>query len=302
MDNTMDANAADPCLYESVNNADSHLDVELDWHSEPEILYFKSGHYRIYLDMEEIEINDECFCIVNAGVLHKIESLDGKGIEYSLPFRLSALRFSEEDTVQQKLIGPLISGELCFPPFINVSDIGFLSLLRPLNDCIRRFRDFGQKSGSIAASVRYTLTDAADQLLFKADLLHVIGLLESYGMIREPADAEEDRQVKVIKDSIMYIREHYSEKLYIHDLSDLTGLNEQYFIRFFGSAVGASPLEYINRYRVGKAQEMLHESDLHVYEIAESCGFHNIGNFIKIFHSITGVTPHKFRKQLGLKD
>ena len=97
-------------------------------------------------------------------------------------------------------------------------------------------------------------------------------------------------------------RAHSPEEIYVRNLSELTGLNEQYFIRFFGSVTGESPLDYINAYRVEQAARLLKDSDTHVYEIAEQCGFHNIGNFIKIFRSFMGQTPHKYRKQFGRED
>jgi AraC-like DNA-binding protein len=168
---------------------------------------------------------------------------------------------------------------------------------------VRRYREFGKKSSTDSVSVRkYELDSVADQLMIKADLLHVIALIYSFGMIEDKEVTDTEKQVKAVKDSITFIREHYKEKLYIRNLSELTGLNEQYFIRFFGSVTGISPLDYINRYRVEQAARLLKDTDTHVYEIAEDCGFHNIGNFIKIFRSVTGDTPHKFRKRFGKED
>ena len=82
------------------------------------------------------------------------------------------------------------------------------------------------------------------------------------------------------------------------DLANLCQLNEQYFTRFFGNNVGISPLEYINRYRVEKAVEILSGGEDKVLDVAKATGFHNQGNFIKIFKSVMGETPHQYRKRL----
>lgn len=291
-------------LYESINSQDEKLDVGLDWHDEPEIIYFKNGHYKLMLNLKEYDITDECFCIVNSGVIRKLESLDEKGVEYSIRIKLEDLCFkNDSDPVNEALIYPLLKGSIRFNEFITVSDFGFLQVLRSFNDMVRRYREFGKKSNTNSVSVRkYELDSVADQLMIKADLLHVIALIYSFGMIEDKEVTDTEKQVKAIKDSIIFIREHYKEKLYIRNLSELTGLNEQYFIRFFGSVTGVSPLDYINRYRVEQAAGLLKDTDTHVYEIAEECGFHNIGNFIKIFRSVTGETPHKFRKRFGKED
>ncbi|SFG31910.1 helix-turn-helix domain-containing protein [Oribacterium sp. WCC10] len=291
-------------LYESINSGDEKLDVGLDWHDEPEIIYFKNGHYKLMLNLKEYEITDECFCIVNAGVIRKLESLDDKGVEYSIKVDLNELCFKKEtDPVNESLLYPLKDGTIKFSEFITVSDFGFLQILRSFNDMVRRYREFGTKGTTDTVSVRkYELSSVSDQLMVKADLLHIIALIESFGMVQDKEDLDAEKQVRAIKDSINYIRDHYKEKLYIRHLSELTGLNEQYFIRFFGSVTGVSPLDYINRYRVEQASRLLRDTDTHVYEIAEDCGFHNIGNFIKIFRSVTGETPHKFRKQFGKED
>lgn len=291
-------------LYESINSQDEKLDVGLDWHDEPEIIYFKNGHYKLMLNLKEYDITDECFCIVNSGVIRKLESLDEKGVEYSIRVKLEDLCFkNDSDPVNEALIYPLLKGSIRFNEFITVSDFGFLQVLRSFNDMVRRYREFGKKSNTNSVSVRkYELDSVADQLMIKADLLHVIALIYSFGMIEDKEITDTEKQVKAIKDSIIFIREHYKEKLYIRNLSELTGLNEQYFIRFFGSVTGVSPLDYINRYRVEQAAGLLKDTDTHVYEIAEECGFHNIGNFIKIFRSVTGETPHKFRKRFGKED
>ena len=168
---------------------------------------------------------------------------------------------------------------------------------------VRRFRDYGTKTEQEDSSIRtYALPAVADQLMIMADLLRLIAMFDANGLVHEREESDSEKQVFAIKETIQYIRAHYQEKIYVRNLSELTGLNEQYFIRFFGSVTGESPLDYINAYRVEQAARLLKDSDTHVYEIAERCGFHNIGNFIKIFRSFMGQTPHKYRKQFGRED
>ena len=74
-------------------------------------------------------------------------------------------------------------------------------------------------------------------------------------------------------------------------------LNEQYFCRLFKKAIGSSPIEYINEYRIKQAKRLLEESDLPVTEVCMECGYNNLGNFLREFRKYSGMTPLQYRKQ-----
>lgn len=282
------------CLYESSREiSPAGFQVKHHWHDDVELLYFKSGMYRLIVNMEEFTIDEECFCFVNSGDLHAITMLE-VGEQYALRYHPDLLSFSAQDTSQMKLLEPLARGALVLPQFIRISDLAFLSMKSAFDELVHYFETFGVVE-SLGHSARLTLHAASDQLMVKADILKILALLNSYGMINEKS-GEPQRQVKVIKDAVTYIHENFRHKIYIRDLAELTGLNEQYFIRFFGNTLGKSPIEYINDYRVRQAQELLMTTEFAVTEIATACGFHNMGNFIKIFKDISGTTPLKYRK------
>lgn len=284
------------CLYET-SKEKPELDVKHHWHDEVELLYFKSGKYRLTVNMDDYVIDEECFCLLNSGELHAIKMLE-PGEEYAILYHPTMISFEVYDAPQARLIQPLIQGELSLPRFIRISDLVFQPLRRAYEELVHDFEAYGQRREVGRDSCRENcliLKESSDQLMVKAGLLKLIALLNSYGMINGKV-YESQKQVKVIKDAVNYIQENYQHKIYIKDLSELTGLNEQYFIRFFGNTLGKSPVEYINDYRVKKAQELLRTTEKAVTEVAAECGFHNMGNFIKIFKDISGTTPLRYRK------
>ncbi len=60
-------------------------------------------------------------------------------------------------------------------------------------------------------------------------------------------------------------------------------MNEQYFCRLFKKAIGYSPIEYVNEYRIKQAKRLLEETSLQVTEVCLECGFNNLGNFLQEF-------------------
>lgn len=75
------------------------------------------------------------------------------------------------------------------------------------------------------------------------------------------------------------------------------GLEERTFLRRFQKATGLTTTEYIQRLRVGKAQELLQFSALSVDQIAWEAGYADPGAFRKVFTRIVGLTPNEFRRR-----
>ena len=65
--------------------------------------------------------------------------------------------------------------------------------------------------------------------------------------------------------------------------------------------IGISAIEYINRLRIEKAQNMLRKTTMSVTDIALSCGYKNISNFNRIFKSRFEITPALYVNQLKIE-
>lgn len=139
-----------------------------------------------------------------------------------------------------------------------------------------------------------SLPSAAGQLLIKAALLNILGLCATHKLLRSERRTGNE-SIESIKTVLTYINTHYAEKIRLSDLAGLVNLNEQYFCRFFKKAVGQSPVTYLNGCRIRRARQLLLETNLPVTEVCLSCGFNNLGNFLREFRRQTGTTPQRFR-------
>lgn len=93
------------------------------------------------------------------------------------------------------------------------------------------------------------------------------------------------------------IETRYREPVTLQEMADSLLVTPQYTCHMFQQAVGLSPIEYLNRYRISKAKELLLEySDLGIKAITFEVGFENPSYFIKIFRKNEGMTPLEFRK------
>ncbi|MHB1453520.1 MAG: AraC family ligand binding domain-containing protein [Saccharofermentanales bacterium] len=95
--------------------------------------------------------------------------------------------------------------------------------------------------------------------------------------------------------AILFFEQNYPYKIEIEKLSRNIGLDRTGLFRAFIRESGISPREYLIRFRIGKACELLHKTSLAVSEIAESVGMPNVSHFSDIFKSRKGLSPRVYR-------
>lgn len=287
-----------PCaFYLSLGNTNTaRLRVKHHWHEELEIIYLKSGKFRVSIDMESFDINQECFFFVRPGQVHSILALTHQYEEQALVFDPQMLRFRTYDSIDEHILQPVSQGKLTFPQYLMDSHPAFPALRAEFERISGAFF----RNQEISSDEQLYPSDMVAKLQIKASLLHVIAFLTDQELMCH-TDSQDSQRIDSLKTVLAYISSHYREKLYIQDLASLVNMNEQYFCRFFKNAIGKPPIDYINDFRLNKVIQLLETTELPVTEIGLECGFNNMGNFQRLFKRKTGTTPLQYRKQLVLK-
>ncbi|MFS0725899.1 helix-turn-helix transcriptional regulator [Paenibacillus sp. 1P07SE] len=94
---------------------------------------------------------------------------------------------------------------------------------------------------------------------------------------------------------LSHIDEHYGRRITLDELAAIAHMSPTAFSKAFTKTNGIGPAQYIKRRRIGQAIRLLEETDRTVIDIALDCGFTNISNFYKAFHSLTGQAPGDYR-------
>ena len=81
-------------------------------------------------------------------------------------------------------------------------------------------------------------------------------------------------------------------------LSDIACVSKPYFIRLFKDILGMSPLQYVIKKKVSRAQLLLMTEEISVKEVAYRLGFNDHSYFIRQFRKVTGVTPLEYRTRM----
>ena len=110
----------------------------------------------------------------------------------------------------------------------------------------------------------------------------------------EPETADKHGDMKKADE---YIERHYHHDISLSGLSEYMGLSENYFSTLFKKEMGVSLKTYVNTVRIEKAKQLLKETNLKIYEVAEQVGYNNSTYFSTLFKKVTGRSVSEYRNR-----
>ncbi len=93
-----------------------------------------------------------------------------------------------------------------------------------------------------------------------------------------------------------FISYHYADPITVMDMSRLIALERSYFCRTFKNAVGISPKDYLTKFRLDKARQLLTETSLPIGKVAEAVGFQSFSSFSRLFTAQYQQSPSQYRR------
>ncbi|SDX75169.1 AraC family transcriptional regulator [Paenibacillus sp. CF384] len=97
-----------------------------------------------------------------------------------------------------------------------------------------------------------------------------------------------------------FIDENCNQKITIEELAEMVGYSYHHFRHLFKDKFGVSPISYLLRKRIQKAEHLLLHSALPVTTIAMECGFSNDAQFCTMFKREKGESPRTFRQSRAI--
>jgi AraC-like DNA-binding protein len=94
-----------------------------------------------------------------------------------------------------------------------------------------------------------------------------------------------------------HIDRHYQEALDLDRLAAVAGVSKFHFARSFEATYGETPIRYLTRRRVERAQDLLRSANLTVTEVCMLVGFASLGSFSSRFAQLVGETPTAYRNR-----
>lgn len=101
---------------------------------------------------------------------------------------------------------------------------------------------------------------------------------------------------EVINEALMFISQNYASPLSLGDVADHVHLSKNYVSTLFNNTIKQSFAEYLSRFRIEKAKEILRLTDYRISEVSELVGFSSEKYFSASFKNTVGITPKEFRQ------
>jgi AraC family transcriptional regulator len=98
-----------------------------------------------------------------------------------------------------------------------------------------------------------------------------------------------------------YIESNICSKISVIELAALVHLSIGHFCRAFKVSFGTSPLAYVMRQRMLRAQAIMASSEAPLSRIALDCGMCDQAHFSHTFRRIIGVSPNVWRRQISAR-
>lgn len=100
----------------------------------------------------------------------------------------------------------------------------------------------------------------------------------------------------LIQEVKQYLNDNYMNDISLQSISANFFISPYHLSHFFKEKTGNSPMNYVNRRRIGEAQTLLIRTKDSITEIATHVGFSNLNNFNIQFQKQVGMSPRQYRK------
>ena len=246
------------------------------FHEEIEIKYCYQGSFGVLTNSTLNYLTAGDIVITNPYDIHSNVDLGQAGRYYMVILDLdvfSQIEFDGEDLRRQ-----LISGKVKFNNLVK-DNVEMQALIK------------GIALESQAKKPHYKLcVQGMTQQLIALLLRQCVSVQEN------KTDKNHLKLKNIIVPALSKIHTDYAKELSIDELSGLCMVSKSHFCRTFKKAMGVTPVQYINSYRIDVASAMLKNTDESCGAIAGLCGFEDQSYFYRLFKLLKGVSPTSLRK------
>ncbi len=252
-------------------------------HDFVEILYGLKGEYIVKVNGEEFFLKPEDMVVIGSRSIHEISPVDNPEGKYLVvKFQPEVVYSSYVSSIELKYVLPFIFNNADGKYIFNSEKMKNSGLKNVFADIKKELK--GKKYG-------YEIALKSD--IYKIMLWIIRCVEEEKGIL----SIYNEQTVEKIEKALKYIEKNYEKPLTVKKIAENSYMEYTYFSRIFKQITSMSCCDYINYFRIKKAEALLLENELNVTQIADKVGFDSVSYFIKNFKKYNGKSPNKYKKE-----
>lgn len=262
--------------------------IRWHWHNEIEIIIINHGEVDFMADDEKICLKAGQGILINQNVMHSLQSStsDNNCSLYSATFHPSFLFGYGNTMMSGKYLAPILSSPVFRTMFLDEEDPVSARIMDLVNSVIavNTTKKFGY------------------ELVTKSYLCQMWVILLEYVIpqnVKKHKNANLTLDESRVKEAILYIEKHYAEHITLDDLSKSIHISKSECCRCFKRTLQITPIEYLMKYRIFQAANMIQRDDPishSISDLAFAVGFNNASYFNKVFRQYLKCTPSEYKK------
>ncbi|MEP7187600.1 MAG: ATP-binding protein [Roseiflexaceae bacterium] len=102
----------------------------------------------------------------------------------------------------------------------------------------------------------------------------------------------------LVRRAVAYMQQHFAHEISRQQIASAVGISQNYLSRIFQHELGMTPWDYLSRYRIKQAQDLLRDTEDSITEVAAQVGFEDPAYFSRVFRKQIGHSPQRYRERL----
>ena len=265
----------------------SKNEVPWHWHEELEAAIITEGTAIVAAGTQKYIIHPGEGIFINSGILHGAWDVNFSASRiHSIVFHPRLVSGSTDSIFHQKYVSPLIHNIAMESLFLSPAVLWQKRILDTIENTWQAcfHEPFGHE---------FTVRNQLSELLFQIHCNYTSPkLIIDQGSIRNSIR---------IKQMLQFIHDNYTEELNVFQIANSASIGSSECLRCFKNTIGTTPIQYLRKYRLQCACQLLLSTESSINDIASQCGFHDLSYFIKTFREYKGETPGEYRRSQMLK-
>ena len=246
--------------------------------------------------IEEKEIREE-----NDKVRIELDKRDDASYHHTYMeerYVMDTIRAGDVDKVNKRADGLFEkAGILSKKHFNNQRNLAIVSVTMATREAI---------AGGVAPADAYRLSDYLINQIDQCQTLEEIIELNRrclYKFTKLVADTRKTRNFSGYTEQCKdYISQNYHHKIYLEDIAEAIGISQGHLSRIFRQDMGMKIQDYILKFRVERAANLLKYSDATLSDISDYVCFNSQSHFGSVFKEYMKMTPGQYREKYKRKE